>query len=268
MKRIIFSIWSDLTQHHDSVPDWKKSSLHKFKDTLIKRQKEYAEYCGAKYFLFETKFTDYVNVQFDKIFKFEKLTEKYDEVVYFDLDIIPVTKKNIFDSFDFNYPCVYEYDVNQNTNDTLQKNWLSQHFHENKTISPMNRYSKVAAKKAMLLLEDVSGNDNICNTAVLCGNKNAANLLQFNKRINDIDKILLRAKNDTIYPNEYSEGWVRNNEVYFSFILERYNIKFNNIGIQWNYILDDLITEFTPAAHLIHQVNKDFKKTFTLLQCQ
>ena len=63
---------------------------------------------------------------------------------------------------------------------------------------------------------------------------------------------------DNLYPKEMSQSWVKNNEVYFSYILERYKIKFNNIGIQWNYILDNLIFKPTAAAHLIHQVNKDF----------
>lgn len=118
----------------------------------------------------------------------------------------------------------------------------------------------------MLLIEDIISNDNICNTAVICGNQNAANLLKFSERTSYIDKALLKAKDDTVYPKEYSEGWVRNNEIYFSFILEKYNIKFNNIGIQWNYILDEFVSEFTYGVHLIHQVNKDFRKTFTLLE--
>ena len=73
MKRIIFSIWSDLTSNHISAPNWKQESFRKFKHKLIDRQKKYAKYCGAEYFLFETKSTDYVDVQFDKILKFENL---------------------------------------------------------------------------------------------------------------------------------------------------------------------------------------------------
>ena len=46
--------------------------------------------------------------------------------------------------------------------------------------------------------------------------------------------------------------------LYDQYILERYKVKYNNIGMQWNYILDDLVHEITAAAHLIHQVNKDF----------
>jgi len=268
VKNIIFSIWSDLTSNHISAPDWKKESFRKFKNKLVEKQKEYANYCNAEYFLFEAKSTDYVNVQFDKILKFEKLTEEYDQVVYFDLDIIPITKNNIFEQFDFNYPCVYDYDVNKNALDDEWKKWLRHQYREKNIIDPMSRYSKIAAKKAMLLLEDIVANDRICNTAVVCGNKNAANLLKFSERMSYIDKTLLEAKNDTLYPREYYEGWVKNNEIYFSFILEKYNVKYNNIGIQWNYILDEFVSEFTYGVHLIHQVNKDFEKTFTLLESQ
>ncbi len=268
MKRIIFSIWSDLTEHHVSAPDWKKESFRKFKNKLVKKQKEYAKYCDAEYFLFEAKSTDYVNVQFDKILKFEELTKKYDQVVYFDLDVIPITKKNIFEEFNFDYPCIYDFDVHKNASDEELKKWLRYQYREKNAIDPMSIYSKVAAKKAMLLIEDIVSNDSICNTAVICGNQKAANLLKFSERIIYIDKALLKAKDDTVYPKEYSEGWVRNNEVYFSFILEKYNIKYNNIGIQWNYILDESITDFTSGVHLIHQVNKDFEKTFTLLESQ
>lgn len=268
MKRIIFSIWSDLTSNHISTPDWKKESFRKFKDKLVKTQREYAKYCGAEYFLFKAKSTDYVNVQFDKILKFEELTKEYDQVVYFDLDIIPITKNNIFEQFDFDYPCIYDFDVNKNALDEEWKKWLRYQYREKNIIDPMSLYSKVAAKKAMLLIEDITSSDRVCNTAVVCGNRNATNLLKFSERIPSIDKALLKAKNDTVYPREYSEGWVRNNEVYFSFILEKYNIKYNNIGIQWNYILDEFVSEFTYGVHLIHQVNKDFKKTFTLLESQ
>ena len=267
MKNIIFSIWSDLkTTDHISAPDWKQESFRKFKHKLVERQKEYAKHCGAEYFLFEAKSTDYVDVQFDKILKFEELTKEYDKVVYFDLDIIPITKNNIFEQFDFNYPCVYDYNVD--FKDDTWKEWLRHQYRKKNIIDPMSRYSKVALKKAMLLIEDVVGNDRLCNTAVVCGNKNAANLLKYSERISDLDKTLLEAKNDTLYPREYYKGWVRNNEVYFSFILEKYNIKYNNIRIQWNYILDEFISEFTYGVHLIHQVNKDFEKTFTLLESQ
>tara|TARA_B100000123_G_C25688560_1_gene409722 strand:- start:73 stop:861 length:789 start_codon:yes stop_codon:yes gene_type:complete len=255
-KNIIYSVWSDLTEEHMSVNDYKKESFKKYKDKLIKLQKEYAVQCNADYELFNPISTDYANVQFDKIFKLEELTKYYDKVVYFDLDIIPITKKNIFDSFDFNNICVYDYTIQINNRKTIED--ISRYIKRKEYIPQMNRYSKVCAKNAMLLIDNVVGNENIVNTGVVCGNKKAVESLKFSERMNDMNKTLQIAKEDNLYPEEMSKPWIKNNEVYFSYLLERYKIKFNNIGIQWNYILDDLVHEITDAAHLIHQVNKDF----------
>jgi len=261
-KKIIFSIWSDLTEEHKSVPQWKKDSLSKFKNQLINVQKKYADQCNADYFLFKAKSKNYIDVQFDKILKFEELTKTYDKVVYFDLDVIPITKKNIFNEFNFNYPCVYEYETDINSRDNkMMKRFLRKNLRENTILDPMNRHSKVCAKRAMLLLHDINGNDNICNTGVFGGNKQAAEKLAFSDNMKLLDKTLEEAKIDTVYPEEYSKQWIRNNEVYVSFLLEKFDIKFNNIGIQWNYILDDKHKDFSAGAHLIHQVNKDFNET-------
>ena len=266
-KKIIFSIWSDLTEEHKSVPQWKKDSLSQFKNDLINVQKKYADQCNADYFLFKAKSKNYIDVQFDKILKFEELTKTYDKVVYFDLDVIPITKKNIFNEFNFNYPCVYEYETDINNRDNkMMKRFLRKNLRENTVLDPMNRHSKVAAKKAMLLLDNISANNNICNTAVICGNSKASKSLNFKSRINMLNNKLKEAKEDNLYPKEFSKGWIKNNEIYFSYILERFNLKFNNIGIQWNYILDDSVTEFTDGAHLIHQVNKDFNATFSKIK--
>ena len=51
-KNIIYSVWSDLTEEHMSVNDYKKESFKKYKDKLIKLQKEYAVQCNADYELF------------------------------------------------------------------------------------------------------------------------------------------------------------------------------------------------------------------------
>lgn len=259
MKKIIYNVWSDLKIPHASVPDYKKDSFNKYKNQLIDIQKKYAHRCGADYEIFNPPIYDYVNVQFHKLFKFEQLTQYYDKVVYFDFDIIPTTKENIFDQFDFNKICVYDYHVD--INDNYYRRNIIHRLKNKQPISPMNRHSKVCAKRAMLLLHDINGNDNICNTGVFAGNKLAAEKLSFSDNIALLDKTLEEAKQDTVYPEEYSKQWVRNNEVYVSFLLEKFKVEFNNIGIQWNYILDDKYKKYSAGAHIIHQVNKDFNET-------
>jgi len=259
LKKIIYNVWSDLKVPHTSVPEFKRDSFAKFKNKLIDIQKQYAHSCGADYEIFNPPVYDYVDVQFYKLFKFEQLTKHYDKVVYFDVDIIPITKKNIFDQFDFNNVCVYDYHID--SQDLSYRRNVLYRLKNKQPISPMNRLSKVCAKRAMLLLHDVNGNNNICNTGVFAGNKLAAERLAFSDNIKMLDKTLEEAREDTVYPEEYSKQWVRNNEVYVSFLLEKFNVKFNNIGIQWNYILDDKYKEYSAGAHLIHQVNKDFNET-------
>lgn len=256
LKNIIFSIWSDLTEEHVSVNDYKKKAFKTYKSKLIKLQKNYAYYCKADYEIFKPKSTDYVNVQFDKIFKLEELCKYYQNVVYFDLDVIPKTDYNIFNSFDFNNICVYDYTVKINNRKTMED--ISNHIKKRAHISAMNRYSKVCAKNAMLLINDIVGNENIVNTGVVCGNAKSIDDLKFTDRMNEMNKTLNEAIKDNLYPDEMSRAWVKNNEVYFSYLLEKYKIKFNNIGLQWNYILDDIVRKPTAAAYLIHQVNKDF----------
>tara|TARA_B100000131_G_scaffold283647_1_gene291721 strand:- start:23783 stop:24571 length:789 start_codon:yes stop_codon:yes gene_type:complete len=258
-KNIIYSIWSDLTEEHMSVNDYKKESFKKYKDKLIELQKQYAYHCNADYELFNPTSTDYVNVQFDKIFKLEELTKTYDKVVYFDLDVIPKTERNIFNAFNFDDICVFDYSVLTWHPKSLK--YFSGFIRDNEQVPPMDRNSKVCAKNAMLLLDDIVGNDNITNTGVLCANKKAMDSLKFSQRINMMDNKLQLAIEDNLYPKVVSEPWIRNNEIYLSYLLERYKIKFNNIGLQWNYILDDLIRKSTSAAHLVHQVNKEFHVT-------
>ena len=116
------------------------------------------------------------------------------------------------------------------------------------------------------MIDDIVGSENIVNTGVICANKNSVEKLSFTERMNDMNKKLALAIEDNLYPDLMSKAWIKNNEVYFSYLLEKYNIEFNNIGIQWNYILDDIITETTSGAYLIHQVNKDFHETISRLK--
>jgi hypothetical protein len=246
MKRLIFSVWNDLTEKHPSVPLNKLQAFHEYKDILIDRQKQYATLCGADYEIFSSDTGSYVDTQFFKIHQCEKMCEEYDQVVYFDLDIIPKTKENIFENFKFG---AYFLPISPDR-------WLQKSIYLNQVHS-MNRYAKLCCKKAMLLLDGIPGNDLVANTGVLVYNKNHE--LDFTSKLKDAREIFKEACEDNLYPEEISSSWEENNEVFFTYMIEKYQIKHDNIGIQWNFILDHKTKNYSPAAHLIHQVNKDFK---------
>ena len=255
MKRIIYSLFTDNVLEHSSVPDYKRNQFKKYKDKIIESQKNYAVLCGAEYKLFSTDFCDYDLIQFRKIYLLEELAEKYDEIVYFDFDIVPQTTKNIFESFDLDNVCAYGI-VKKPTSDQMYSRLKNDSWHK------MDMYSKTCAKNAMLLLDDIKGNDEMINTGVIAGNKKSIKSLKFSDRFLQCRDTFEEAKKDNVYPDEISKNWIHNNEVYISYIIERYNVPYTNIGLQWNFILDKSCPIPSAGAHILHHVNKEFEISF------
>lgn len=185
----------------------------------------------------------------------ERLFDFYDEILYIDFDVIPKTYTSLFENFDLNKLCVYSVPVPYPEElflyRTKDDNWHS-----------MDMYVKASAKNAMLLLDNITGLNECVNTGVLAANKRSMENLNFSENISLCDLKLNEARNDNLYPTSLSKVWKPNNEVYMSYLLEKFNIPFNNIGLKWNFILDHTSKKYSPASYFIHQVNKDFGSTF------
>ena len=258
MKKIVYSIFNDnVDQNHKSTNEFKLNQFKKYKNKIINAQQQYAEKCGAEYKLFVTNTTDYNLIQFEKINILEDLANEHDQLVYLDFDVVPSQNaSNIFETFDFNTiglhplrrtPSVYE------LHDALTHKWFD----------TMNVYCKTCAKNAMLLLDNVIGNDAIYNTGVIVAGSAVVKQLQFTTLLPQLDRLLDIAKDDNVYPEEISNTFYYNNEVYISYIIERNKIPHTNLSAAWNFILDGYQPEISAAAHFIHHVNKEFEKSFT-----
>ena len=256
MKRIVYSIFTDnLDPGHKSSSDFKLSQFKKYKSELENAQRTYAESCGAEYKLFDTNNTAYDNIQFEKLLKFEELIDTYDEVLYLDFDVVPITKINFFDVFDLNNICAYG--IDRTPDNKKLKNSLKYDG-----FDFMNMYCKTCAKNAMLLLNNMEGTDEIINTGVIGGNKKSISKLKINKRLNALHSLLDEAKEDNLYPQEIYKHWKYNNEIYFTYLIERYNIPYTNIGLQWNFLLDNYHPEVSSAGYFLHHVRKEFERSF------
>ena len=101
MKRIIFSQYSNnIDQTTISSNQYKLEQFRKYKDKLVHVQQEYATRCNADYVLHNLNITDYDTIQFEKILQLERYAEKYDQILYLDMDVIPHRRApNIFDMF-------------------------------------------------------------------------------------------------------------------------------------------------------------------------
>jgi hypothetical protein len=278
--RVIFSFYKEVND--DSVTSYKKEQLKLYKDKLIKRQHLYAKSCNADYFVYENSnllLNEYDSIQFRKIEKLEELTNEYDEVLYLDLDIIPFDFKNFFKEHDLSKICCHEIDgkewginrykinvpkMNNAYNNSIweeENNKQSRYLYEE--VDSMNMWLKASSKNAMLLLENhTSYNHNIINTGVIGGNKDSIKQLKFTENLQYMIDLIDKAKYDNIYSKKVQELIKPNNEVFFSYLIEKNNIPITNINKNWNFIVDDYTTGLTNVwkeISFLHVINKDFE---------
>ena len=109
MRRVIYSLYIDIQKPVSHFENQKK-----FNDNyswLLERQQQYADICGVDYKhftydddfveyskLFDSDISEYDIINFYKMLLLYKLD--YDEILYLDMDVIPVTKLNFFDEWD------------------------------------------------------------------------------------------------------------------------------------------------------------------------
>ena len=265
MKRLIYSLYKEDIENHQSSGDYKKSHFKKYKNQIEQSQKNYANICGADYMLLDPTNTNYDKIQIEKLLLLEDFTKTYDEVLYLDFDVIPVTDVSFFERFDLNYLCFHE----------VVKDMLSIQYEKLKNdvnftkfssamrlFTPMNPFVKMAAKNAMLMLDNVMGRETIINTGVVGGNKYSIGLLKLKDKLNMIDEKLEEAREDNIYPDNISDMFFQNNETYMSYLVERFNLPYQEIGQQWNYVL--YTEEDYPHSnnHFLHYISKHFHCCF------
>lgn len=256
MKRIIFSLFTDVIDEHTSATDFKRLQFKKYHDQLEAKHKKYAEAVGAEYKLFTPKSSDYNTVQFEKLLMFEELAKEYDEIVYLDFDVVPIRNTNIFEAFDLNTICAF------NLKCDMEKHlyyWLT----NNDKWHSMDMHSKSCHKRAMLMLDGDFGEQTCLNTGVVAMNKDMVAKLNLSAQLDELKSISDEAVSDTIYPDTMAKTWIFNNEVILSYLIERHALPFTDIGMPWNFIVDDTIPTLSGAAHFIHFVHKKFEMYFT-----
>jgi len=258
VKRIIFSIFSDnVDTNHVSSSDYKLSQFKKYKDQLKAAQQAYANKCGADYVLHENDWTEYNDLQFEKILKLEQYANEYDQILYLDFDVVPTEKaENIFEVIDDSTIAMHP--LERNLSDQ-ELRWILQ----DDTFNIQNVFVKTCAKNSMLILEDRMGNNNLYNTGVVYGGKDVIQSLRFAERLDYMKELLEEAKEDSLFPVEISRNFSYNNEAFVTFLVERYDIPHTDLPLHWNFIMDQRFPEKSDIAYFLHHVNKEFEKSFT-----
>ena len=285
MKNLIYSIYIENNEPNLSEKhQFTKTQLAKHFQKLIDVKKEYAKHCNAEYRLYENdtywqkfkkKFNGY---QFDiinlyKIHLWEELGKTYDNVLYLDLDVIPNTTESFFKKFDMNKICVPA--VNATKENIWTKSQLKNykkkiHSFENimKRLDCYNMYVKAIAKKSMLALDNNFNTDYlIANTAILGGNSNAITQLKYTEKLDELLNTLNEAKKEKFFGEEISKQFFPNNEVFFHYLLDKYNIDWYNLPKEWHtYLMSkNKITKDIKNSKMIHLINKRFEELWEVL---
>lgn len=301
MKRIIFSIYNEIVDDNleknnpysgDTISKSQRTKLQfkKYFKQLVDVKEKYAKICQADYKLysansdnnyfveFKKKYGHAFTVEYDlinffKIYLFEQLTSEYDEIVYFDFDVIPNTDYSIFKHLNLNNINVLGVDSKKENIWSIHD--LNQLKRDKKPLDEIvkifdkqNLYCKLMTKKSMLATQGIMGNDYVTNTGILAGNKSSINNLKFFEDFEDKINILNQAIDEQMFGKPLSERYFLNNEIFFSYHLENKNIKWDNLTQDWHYMMmsgnlraprDEL-----ERAHLIHVMNKDFERILNL----
>ena len=285
MKNIIFSIYiqnneTNLSEKHLNT----KLQFEKHLDKLIDVKKEYAKNCNAEFRLYENDTTydrfrkKYDGFEFDiinlyKIYLWEKLGKEYDNVLYLDLDVIPNTTENFFETFDMNKICVYAPNATiDNWSQKDKKNYKKGKVTWETIVSHKDKYSeyvKAMCKKAMLVVNnEIDTNYFIANTAILGGNSNAISQIKYTERLKDMMVVLNKAKDEKFFGEVVSNLFFANNEVFIHYLLDRYKLNWFNLPKEWHTYLmkKDEVTTEVKNAKMIHLINKKFEELWTILK--
>ena len=127
-------------------------------------------------------------------------------------------------------------------------------------------YCKAVCKLAMLSVDNIYNNDyHIANTGIIGG---SAESLQKVDVIDNLDLCidkLQQAKKENMFGDELTEYFFPNNEVFFSYLLEKNNIAWHNLAPAWHTVIyrtrKQTINDtklLIKNANMVHMIGKDF----------
>lgn len=286
MKRIIFSIHIDIPDKHLDNPgafnehgvkeDTNKSAVAKanfnrFKDRLIAGQMRYAEHIGADYRLrqYDAIYARFMRSIRDKhpeisyydIINFYKhhlmleYTKKYDQVCYFDLDIIPNTTDNIFEVFDINN----YFAVPHSNGEAEWGKKVSPKYFNTCIRNPATKYWNTHAMLNEIGLEP---DRDVFNTGIMVASKRMIHKLNYFSDFRDHLDLMTRVKYDpmSMYPHNIQRVFNYDNETLFSFLVAKNDVPVQLMTAEWHQAVR--FADYDPNAKMFHVIDKVFERFF------
>ena len=248
-----------------------KTQFQKYHNQLINAQRSYADSIGADYFVcnnddsykkFLTMLSDYPQISeydainFYKHYLMKKLSEKYDQICYLDLDVVPNTNENIFEAFDLSksFACA-------ESNDQAEYG---------KTCSPQdynmcirNPASKYWNCHAMLLEAGEKPDTDVFNTGIMVASSDIIQKLDYFGNFTELLNLMTELKSDefSMYPKNIRRVFGYDNETVFAYkrVINKIDVEYMD-SIWHAVVVEKQIPN--PNAKMWHIINKRFDEVF------
>jgi len=278
MKRVIYSLYIDIPESeldyqpphwNSTIPknEYAKTQFKQYAGWLHNIQERYARKCSADYTLFGyddayirykeefnklyPQIVSYNIVNFYKITKLIELCEIYDEVLYLDFDVVPISDLNFFEHHDFSAGI----HIMNGTADSQEKaSALNARAYSNR--SPSAKYWNA---RAMCMFDDLPGDHEVFNTGIVGANKQYMDQLDYYGNFKETLQLMDELKHDTsgIFPPQIQEMFGYDNETIWAYKTIKNKVSIKKLDPKWHHFMDKW-NYVAKDTNLVHMVNKDF----------
>ena len=281
MRRVIYSLYIDIPKEEldyqdpyygDDMPKTERTKLEfqKYYDKLLACKQKYADDIGVPFLMYEydddfklykkwfnhyyPQITEYNIVNFYKLQIMHELCRHYDEVLYLDFDVVPVTKENFFEEHDLSKGIAIK------DNNNLAKKTLRELRNR-----PVESIRSPTAKywNCLALLESNGYNtdNDVFNTGIVGISAQHMKQLAYFDNIENMIKQMDDLKNDEMYPDEIREMFGWDNETIWSYLVKTRELPVQWLHWQW-HLFYDRYKVVPKRSRFVHVINKKFAEVF------
>lgn len=266
MRRVIYSFYIDLEEgqlvsHHDS-----KKLFYDNYDWLLTKQQQYARTIGVDYIhytadqaykdyskWFETNYptiSHYDIVNFYKIHLMYKLAKHYDQILYLDMDVIPVTDISFFEAWNLAEGIAIK-TGSDNPGDNPRTTFKFNHH----VRSPVAKYWH---SRCMLTDAGYSVTPEVFNTGIVGTTSQSLKQLDYFSDFDSTLDVMKSMPNDDFYPEKIRKLFGYDNETLWAYKTYVNEVPFQKLDDDWHYFMYRW-SYVPPSAKFVHCVSKDFK---------
>jgi len=287
MSRVIFTLDIHLkeSEYHD---DKTYKDITRFKESLKKKHEDYATLCGADYKVFyrDGLFNDlhqglklldptqevYHTICCYKLLVCDILANQYDEVFYFDLDVVPNTTENIFEHFDLSTGIVLapSYSPHRDYLPFGERTFQTYVKAANAVpeIDSRSVLVKYAFVRNLLMLDGIYDEPDIWNTGIIgidC--KSVQKLNYFGGDFKEIVAEICDMRNEhTFFKTDITQYFGLNDgEGLLSYFTISRDLNVHKMDDMWHHMYKEWnVGQLNSEAHMIHFINKRFEDATNL----